>query len=409
MKYFKFELKKFILNKRNRYLLALISSLIIVYSVYNTISFTNIFKNNITTLAQEVQTTEKTVQDNIETTEESLKTTKVKAESDDLNNTLSDLNQEDNIYQKQIAAIGANDINEYYHLQKEIDQLYFKQYGSQSSSGQDKFVKEELKYIKTVQERKLDFEAIPTMQSHAFGNFHQQFIPILTSSLFIVLFASMVSILVATSYESKENRFYRFAGIDLQKNLIIKVLSGTLATFAWIIISSIIYFLVIGVVNGFGAWNYPAYLGDSDLKTGFTLTNLTIPNGILDLGSILYLFFVIFFLASLGALISVFVKRSMVVVGVIALFVMGYSMIGDVPWIISIRRFVPFSYFEPLKLFGNPSALFGKYSILIGAGYLLSLSVLFLLISVFIIKIKKQGESHDIKNKKFKDTRHCSA
>ena len=389
MKYFKFELKKFILNKRNRYLLALISSLIIVYSVYNTISFTNIFKNNITTLAQEVQTTEKTVQDNIETTEESLKTTKVKAESDDLNNTLSDLNQEDNIYQKQIAAIGANDINEYYHLQKEIDQLYFKQYGSQSSSGQDKFVKEELKYIKTVQERKLDFEAIPTMQSHAFGNFHQQFIPILTSSLFIVLFASMVSILVATSYESKENRFYRFAGIDLQKNLIIKVLSGTLATFAWIIISSIIYFLVIGVVNGFGAWNYPAYLGDSDLKTGFTLTNLTIPIGILDLGSILYLFFVIFFLASLGALISVFVKRSMVVVGVIALFVMGYSMIGDVPWIISIRRFVPFSYFEPLKLFGNPSALFGKYSILIGAGYLLSLSVLFLLISVFIIKNQK--------------------
>ncbi|MDN6065633.1 MAG: ABC transporter permease, partial [Lactococcus lactis] len=82
MKYFKFELKKFILNKRNRYLLALISSLIIVYSVYNTISFTNIFKNNITSLVQEVQTNEKSVQDNIETTEESLKTTKVKAESD---------------------------------------------------------------------------------------------------------------------------------------------------------------------------------------------------------------------------------------------------------------------------------------------------------------------------------------
>ncbi|MGF2129954.1 hypothetical protein ACQUED_10030 [Lactococcus lactis] len=185
MKYFKFELKKFILNKRNRYLLALISSLIIVYSVYNTISFTNIFKNNITSLVQEVQTNEKSVQDNIETTEESLKTTKVKAEDDNLNNTLSDLKQKDNIYQKQIAAIGVNDINEYYHLQKEIDQLYFKQNGNQSSSGQDKFLKAEIKYIKTVQERKLDFEAMPTMQSHAFGNFHQQFIPILTSSLFM--------------------------------------------------------------------------------------------------------------------------------------------------------------------------------------------------------------------------------
>ncbi|MDN5577534.1 MAG: ABC transporter permease, partial [Lactococcus lactis] len=91
MKYFKFELKKFILNKRNRYLLALISSLIIVYSVYNTISFTNIFKINITSLVQEVQTNEKSVQDNIDTSKESLKTSKVKAEDDNLNNTLSDL------------------------------------------------------------------------------------------------------------------------------------------------------------------------------------------------------------------------------------------------------------------------------------------------------------------------------
>lgn len=44
----------------------------------------------------------------------------MKAEDDNLNNTLSDLKQKDNIYQKQIAAIGVNDINEYYHLQKKL-------------------------------------------------------------------------------------------------------------------------------------------------------------------------------------------------------------------------------------------------------------------------------------------------
>lgn len=190
MKYFKFELKKFILNKRNRYLLALISSLIVVYSIYTTISFSDIVGDNTTTLLQGVQTTEMSVQDNIKNTEDILKTTKVKAELADLNDSLNYYLQEDNIYQKQIAVINANDINGYYRLQKEVDQLLLKQYGNQSSSGQDKFLKAEIKYIKTVQERKLDFEAIPTMQSHAFGNFHQQFIPILTSSLFIVLFAS---------------------------------------------------------------------------------------------------------------------------------------------------------------------------------------------------------------------------
>lgn len=257
-----------------------------------------------------------------------------------------------------------------------------------AENGQDKALKQEIKYITTVQERHLNFEVMASMQSHAFGNFHQQFIPILSSSLFIVLFSSMISILVASGYESKENRFYRFAGIDLRKNLLIKVLSGTLATFAWILLSSIVYFLIIGVVNGFGAWNYPAYLGNVDFMR-FTLTNITIANGILDLGSVFYLFFVILFLASLGALISVFVKRSMVVVGVIALFVMGYSMIGKVSWIISIKRFIPFSYFEPLKLFGNPTDLFGRYSLVVGASYLFVLSALFLSISIFVLKNQK--------------------
>ena len=97
MKYFKFELKKFILNKRNRYLLALISSLIVVYSIYTTISFSDIVGDNTTTLPQEVQTTEKSVQDNIKNTKDILKTTKVKAELADLNDSLNYYLQEDNI------------------------------------------------------------------------------------------------------------------------------------------------------------------------------------------------------------------------------------------------------------------------------------------------------------------------
>lgn len=392
MKYFKFELKKFILNKRNKYILALISAIIVVYSAYTTVSFTNLFNANNSTLIQDIQTNQKSTEDSIKNTEEILKTANSKAKADDLNASLSYFKQEDAIYQKQLIALQSNNINEYYDLQKKVDQVLIKQSENQplqSTLGQEKPLKQEIKYIETVQNRHLDFEVMATMQTHAFGNFHQQFVPILSSSLFIVLFASMVSIVVASGYETKENRFYRFSGINLQKNLIVKVVSGTLATFVWILLSSLVYFLIIGVVNGFGSWNYPAYLGDAELKTGFTLTNLAIANGFLDLGSILYLFFVITFLASLGALISVFVKRSMVVVGVIALLVMGYSMIGNVSWIISIKRFIPFSYFEPLKLFGNPEELFGKYSVLVGAIYLLILSALLLIVSVVVVKNQK--------------------
>ena len=383
MKDFKFELKKFILNKKNRYILVLISAIIVGYSTYTTISFTSLFSNNTASLLQDVQDNEKSVQDNIKNNEDILKDAKTSAARDQLNDTLNYYKEQNIIYEKQVTALNANHINEYFRLQKKVDQLLLN-----AENGQDKALKQEIKYITTVQERHLNFEVMASMQSHAFGNFHQQFIPILSSSLFIVLFSSMISILVASGYESKENRFYRFAGIDLRKNLLIKVLSGTLATFAWILLSSIVYFLIIGVVNGFGAWNYPAYLGNVDFMR-FTLTNITIANGILDLGSVFYLFFVILFLASLGALISVFVKRSMVVVGVIALFVMGYSMIGKVSWIISIKRFIPFSYFEPLKLFGNPTDLFGRYSLVVGASYLFVLSALFLSISIFVLKNQK--------------------
>lgn len=383
MKDFKFELKKFILNKKNRYILVLISAIIVGYSTYATISFTSLFSNNTASLLQDVQDNEKSVQDNIKNNEDILKDAKTSAARDQLNDTLNYYKEQNIIYEKQVTALNANHINEYFRLQKKVDQLLLN-----AENGQDKALKQEIKYITTVQERHLNFEVMASMQTHAFGNFHQQFIPILSSSLFIVLFSSMISILVASGYESKENRFYRFAGIDLRKNLLIKVLSGTLATFAWILLSSIVYFLIIGVVNGFGAWNYPAYLGNVDFMR-FTLTNITIANGILDLGSVFYLFFVILFLASLGALISVFVKRSMVVVGVIALFVMGYSMIGKVSWIISIKRFIPFSYFEPLKLFGNPTDLFGRYSLVVGASYLFVLSALFLSISIFVLKNQK--------------------
>ena len=91
---------------------------------------------------------------------------RVKAEDDNLNNTLSDLKQKDNIYQKQIAAIGVNDINEYYHLQKEIDQLYFKQNGNQSSSGQDKFLKAEI----TVSYTHLDVYKRQPIWTYQLGN-----------------------------------------------------------------------------------------------------------------------------------------------------------------------------------------------------------------------------------------------
>ncbi len=391
MKIFKFELTRFILNKRNKYLLTLISALIVFYAAYSTLSFISFFgQNQISVLSENTKSNKKEALDNINSLESVLKSSKLISEIDNTRNSISDMTKNVNLYQSQIDALSNKNVNEYYALQKELDKIQLAENTNQLNSEQEnKRLNQEIKYIDTVQNRHLNFEVLPSPQSHAFGNFQQQFIPILSSSLFIVLFASMVSITIASGYEAKENQLYQFTGIDSRKTLLAKVCSGTLATFVWLLVSGLVYFIIIGSVNGFGNWNYPAYLANASLTTGYTITNLTIPNGIVDIGSLFYLFFVIFFLASLGALISVFVKRSMVVVGVIALLVLGYSMIENVGWIVPFHRYIPMSYFSPLTLFGNPSSLAGRYSLLVGATYLFILSGAFLFFAHLMLKNQK--------------------
>ena len=123
MKDFKFELKKFILNKKNRYILVLISAIIVGYSTYATISFTSLFSNNTASLLQDVQDNEKSVQDNIKNNEDILKDAKTSAARDQLNDTLNYYKEQNIIYEKQVTALNANHINEYFRLQKKVDQL----------------------------------------------------------------------------------------------------------------------------------------------------------------------------------------------------------------------------------------------------------------------------------------------
>ncbi|MQW22782.1 MULTISPECIES: ABC transporter permease [unclassified Lactococcus] len=391
MKIFKFELKRFILNKRNRYLLTLISVLVVFYAAYSTISLLNLFSRSyLTELSQTAQSNEKSLTDSIKSFQDSIQSSKNQSEISNNNTSIYYMNKLKILYHSQVQVLETKNINRYYDLQKQIDIITLKEnQNSMPQSGliQQNFeLKQDIKYIQLVQKRHLDFEIMPSVQAHAFGNFQQQFVPILSSALFIVLFASMVSITVASGYEANENRWYRFADIDLKKNLIVKVFAGTVATYVWLVVASIAYFIVIATVNGVGSWNYPAYLGDVNVTTGFMLTNISISNGILDIGCVFYLFFVLLFLASLGALISVFVKRSMVVFGVISLLVLGYSMIENISWLVPFQPYIPMSYFSPLKLFGNPTSFAGKYSVLVGVVYLTLLSVIFMLIAGFVIK-----------------------
>lgn len=393
MKLFNFEFKRFVSSKRNKYLLAIISLLIVGYGAYQTLYEVNTLKNTIQIqLKQGAKFNKNSASSAISKMKALLKSSKSEEERNSLTSSLTSFQEDLEIYKKQIIAINTNKINEYYSLQAQLDNITLNRNAGQSQQAYiiqaDNWANQELSYIRAVQKRRLNFEGTATTQMHSFGNFQQQFLPLLFSSLFIVLFASMVSITIASGLEKAENRTYYFMGISRSEDLFSKVFAGTLVTYGWILLASLVYFMVIGFVNGFGAWNYPAYLSN----------NIVIANGIVDGISLLYFLLIIIFLASLGALISALAKKSLVVVAVIAILVIGYSMIENVKWMKPLQRFIPMSYFNPSNLLNNPSSLFGKSSLIIGVIYLLGLSVIFLELANLVFKNYKIRRLDDIKN-----------
>ncbi|MDR0199180.1 MAG: ABC transporter permease [Streptococcaceae bacterium] len=394
MKTLKFELKKFLSSKRNKYLLAIISLLIIGYGSYQTLYQVNTAKqSNIQALVEMASQNIQNTKQSLTTMESSLKAATTTSEKDGLLASESSSKKDLVIYENQLNAAKKKDINTFYRLQNQLDKESIEEDAQNSAMANanasvEKSTEADIAYYNAVENRHLNFEASSTTQMAAFGNFQQQFLPLLSSALFVVLFSAMVAITVSTSYEDGELKIYRFFGFNLQNSIINKVIAGVIISFGWLILASIIYFIIVGFVNGFGSWNYPAYLF-TQTSNDLIVNNPTISNGVVDAVSILYLLPVILFIASLGALVSVISKRSLVVIGVIAILVLGYSMISSVPWVKPLAKFIPMSYFDPRNLLNNPSNLAGTASIWVGLVYLLVISIIFLAVAYVLVGRQK--------------------
>lgn len=141
------------------------------------------------------------------------------------------------------------------------------------------------------------------------------------------------------------------------------------ATFLGILLLSFVDVIIVGLENGFGSWDYPAYLVNiwSNPASDPTLPdNMAISVGSVIVLSMLYLFVVLLFLATLGAVIAVIFKRSMVVIGIMALIILGWASIASFSEIQMIKRCLPFSYLNPVELLCQPKYLFGNLSYFVG-------------------------------------------
>lgn len=338
----KFELLKSLKNKKNS-ILAIVFFLLCTLQLFSAmrmvgtfaINSENSIKENITILSEEIKTakndeqqasidhkTKQFIQEYIASTEKIL-----------------------NLLEKQLDSLATKNYKTYWNLESKKKDILL---NSQSVQGQDSLqerirLENDQLLITELNKRKLDFETDLGLPIRAFP-FLIGLCQFLSSVLVIILFIVLMGDSLSRDFENKS--FYLYAPV-LQgfKQLILKKnLSNTFLSFALLLGSAGLVFLVAGILNGFNTGDYPLIIGNEQL--GYS----TITVWKLIFRFIPYYLMVIFFLSSFLTMISALVKKSLTSIGIVIISYFGYTLVAQSELLTNVKKFIPYSYIDIFKV-----------------------------------------------------------
>lgn len=338
----KFELLKSLKNKKNS-ILAIVFFLLCTLQLFSAmrmvgtfaINSENSIKENITILSEEIKTakndeqqasidhkTKQFIQEYIASTEKML-----------------------NLLEKQLDSLATKNYKTYWNLESKKKDILL---NSQSVQGQDSLqerirLENDQLLITELNKRKLDFETDLGLPIRAFP-FLIGLCQFLSSVLVIILFIVLMGDSLSRDFENKS--FYLYAPV-LQgfKQLILKKnLSNTFLSFALLLGSAGLIFLVAGILNGFNTGDYPLIIGNEQL--GYS----TITVWELIFRFIPYYLVVIFFLSSFLTMISALVKKSLASIGIVIISYFGYTLVAQSELLTNVKKFIPYSYIDIFKV-----------------------------------------------------------
>lgn len=338
----KFELLKSLKNKKNN-ILAIVFFLLCTLQLFSAmrmvgtfaINSENSIKENITILSEEIKTakndeqqasidykTKQFIQEYIASTEKML-----------------------NLLEKQLDSLATKNYKTYWNLESKKKDILL---NSQSVQGQDSLqerirLENDQLLITELNKRKLDFETDLGLPIRAFP-FLIGLCQFLSSVLVIILFIVLMGDSLSRDFENKS--FYLYAPV-LQgfKQLILKKnLSNTFLSFALLLGSAGLVFLVAGILNGFNTGDYPLIIGNEQL--GYS----TITVWELIFRFIPYYLVVIFFLSSFLTMISALVKKSLASIGIVIISYFGYTLVAQSELLTNVKKFIPYSYIDIFKV-----------------------------------------------------------
>ncbi|MGX7047828.1 ABC transporter permease [Pseudolactococcus piscium] len=195
----------------------------------------------------------------------------------------------------------------------------------------------------------------------------------LSATTLFVLITVLISDVVSADIESSQIRFYQLIGGRKFRQLVLKLLIPIGVVGVVTVLTFVGIYLISGLLNGFGTWRYPYLLSDGSI---FPIWQLSLKSLGLFLVSLL-------FIGSLGQLLSLIFKKSLVVIGLIVVCLTGFLTLEKEVWFQPFKKFIPFEYLGYGRL-TNDVKILPDHFLLIGVVYLVGLSLIFLSISAYL-------------------------
>lgn len=361
-----FELKRFIKNPKNKICLAILVLFFLVLFGFNQLSVNQQFKTiTLTATTTNLQHSQNSVA--------AIKTQVASAPEDTMLAKQLILSQEqEKMLSEQLKALTADDLDRFATLAHEADLAAIKS-GDMAGSDDVQNRLNSSNYYLAVKAVGGKMGLMANDAADASFKTGSAILHWLSATTLLVLITVLISDVVSSDIESSQIRFYQLIGGRKFRQLVLKLLLPigvvgvvTVLTFAGI-------YLISGLLIGFGTWHYPYSLSDGSI---FPIWQLSLKSLGLFLVSLL-------FIGSLGQLLSLIFKKSLVVIGLIVVCLTGFLTLEREVWFQPFKKFIPFEYLGYGRLI-NDIKILPDHFLLIGVVYLVGLSLIFLSISAYL-------------------------
>ncbi|GAB2022386.1 hypothetical protein RyT2_14600 [Pseudolactococcus yaeyamensis] len=293
--------------------------------------------------------------------------------------------QEDvKVFSSQLSALEKKDFDKFAELENQRNSAQLELI-SQEDSDEYRNLVSSIKYYEAVKAVNGKMSVAINETSEAAFTVGRSVMAWLSSAAIFVLITVLIADGVSSEIESSQIRFYQLIGGRKFKHLLLKLGVPMISILSITVISFFCQYLIKGATDSFGTWQYPYLMADGTI----------LPIWQVSLKAMLLFLVALIFIGSLGQLLALIFKKSLVVIGLIVVCLTGFLTLAQEEWFQPIKKFLPFEYLGYGQMI-NDIKILPKNALIIALIYLVSLSFLFIVISGYLYQhyhYRKVGKS----------------